>query len=207
MNKESELKLIKQVKADPFSLKYIKNQTETICLEAVKKEWLALRHVKDQTEQICLAAVKDYGLSLLYVKNQTEAICLAAVKQDAGALDYVKNQTEAICLEAIRQDPLSIKLVKHQTDKICLEALKCNNKTYILKDIIPSLNINIKSIALITLNVLSKHNDKDKIILNKIINKFKEDKEILDFYTKHKLWKYVDFNKLNNELTHYAMIL
>ncbi len=50
-------------------------------------------------------------------------------------------------------------------------------------------------------------NTKDKVILTNIIEMFNEDEEIVDFYTKHKLWKYVNFTKLNNKTLHYSMIL
>jgi len=50
-----------------------------------------LRYVKDQTEAICLEAVKEDGDSLMYVKDQTEAICLEAVKKNGYSLMYVKD--------------------------------------------------------------------------------------------------------------------
>jgi len=61
-------------------------------LEAVKENGNALRYVKEQTEAICLEAVKQDGDALQYVKEQTEAICLEAVKKNGYALRYVKEQ-------------------------------------------------------------------------------------------------------------------
>ena len=58
-------------------------------LEAVKENGYALRYIKNQTEEICLEAVKEEGYALQYVKNQTEEICLEAVKQNGYALKYV----------------------------------------------------------------------------------------------------------------------
>jgi len=72
-------------------------------LEAVKQDGYALRYVKDQTEEICIEAVKQYGNALQFVKDQTEEICLEAVKQYGNALQYVKDQTEEICIEAVKQ--------------------------------------------------------------------------------------------------------
>ncbi len=50
MNKKLEKQLIEQVKKDPFSLKYIKNQTEEICLAAVKQNGSTIMYVKNQTK-------------------------------------------------------------------------------------------------------------------------------------------------------------
>ena len=74
-------------------------------LEMVKQNGYALKFVKNQTEEICLAAVKQCGYALKFVKNQTEQVCLAAVKEDGDVLFYVINQTERVCLEALKQVP------------------------------------------------------------------------------------------------------
>jgi len=58
-------------------------------LEAVKQSGDALKYVKDQTEAICLEAVKQNGDALKYVNYQTEAICLEAVNRNGYALRYV----------------------------------------------------------------------------------------------------------------------
>ena len=58
-------------------------------IAAVKRDSYSLRFVKDQTEEICLAAVNQNGYSLQFVKDQTEAICLVAVKQNVGSLQFV----------------------------------------------------------------------------------------------------------------------
>ena len=58
-------------------------------LKAVEQNGDALRYVKEQTEAICLKAVEQNGYALQYVKEQTEAICLKAVEQDGYALRYV----------------------------------------------------------------------------------------------------------------------
>ena len=55
-------------------------------LEMVKKDGYDLRYVKNQTEQVCLAAVKQNGWALQYVKNQTESICLEATKNTTGRI-------------------------------------------------------------------------------------------------------------------------
>ncbi len=59
MDVELEQKLICEVNKDPFILKNIENQTESICLAAVRKDGWALKYVKDQTERVCLEAIKE----------------------------------------------------------------------------------------------------------------------------------------------------
>ena len=78
---EQELKDLEMVKKDGYALKFVKNQTEEICLAAVKQNCSALEYVKNQTEEMCLVAVNRYSLAFMYVKKQTEQVCLAAVKQ------------------------------------------------------------------------------------------------------------------------------
>ena len=41
-----------------LDLRFVKEQTEEICLESVKKDGYALQFVKEQTREICLDAVK-----------------------------------------------------------------------------------------------------------------------------------------------------
>jgi hypothetical protein len=50
---------LKAVENNGYALRYIKNQTEAICLKAVEKDGLALQYVKDQTVAICLLSVKN----------------------------------------------------------------------------------------------------------------------------------------------------
>ncbi len=103
MDRELELKLIEEVKKDPFKLKDIEEQTEDICLAAIKSAGSAvILRVKNQTEKICLEAVKQNGNALQYVKNQTKEICLAAILQDAYFMNHVKHQTEDLYLEAAK---------------------------------------------------------------------------------------------------------
>ena len=118
--------LIKAISKNGMLLKYVKNQTEELCLAAVKQNGIALVYVTNQTETICLGAVKENGIALQYVKDQTEAICLAAVQRNGFALKFVKNQTEEICLAAVHQNGYALYYVKDQTEEICLAAVQRN---------------------------------------------------------------------------------
>ncbi len=202
MNEKLEEKLIVEVKKNPSILKKITNQTEAICLAAVKRNGYALINVIHQNEAICLEAVKQYGIVLQHVEHQTEAICLEAVKEDVDALRYVKDQTEAICLKAVKENGYALKHVKSQTKKICLTAINQNlDSGRFIK-----FNFIKKNDALIILKAYLNYNRKDKDILTRIIKQFNDDKKFTDFYTKHNLWKYVDFDELNN-LSIYSMVL
>lgn len=66
----------------------------------VKQNGDILRYVRDQTEEICLLAVKQDGHALYHVRNQTKEICLEAVKQNGYALMYVENKTYDIRVAA-----------------------------------------------------------------------------------------------------------
>ena len=201
MNKELEQELIDKVKKDPFSLKNIKDQTEAICLAAVKQNGNILKKVKYKTHNICLEAVRENGNALRYVDHQTKDICLAAVRNNGYALQYVKNQIEEICIEAVRNIGNAMFYVKDQTYRICTEAL---NSDY--NYAVNLINIKDKNTAMVVLNASLEHTI-NKTIITKIINKFNEDEEIVNFYTKHNLWKHVDFNKLNNQLMRYATMI
>ena len=115
----------------------------------------------------------------------------------------VKNQTEKICLEAVKETTYALRLVKDKTEKIYLESFKDNLDAAFL------VNINERNVVLIMLNSSLQHKNKNKEILTKIIKKFNKDREVVDFYTKYNLWKYVDFSKvkLNNELIKHSIIL
>ena len=69
-------------------------ESEKEALKAVEQNGYgyALRYVKDQTEAVCLKAVEQNGHALQYVKDQTEAVCLKAVAQNGYALQYVKDR-------------------------------------------------------------------------------------------------------------------
>ena len=58
-------------------------------MKAVEQDGDALRYVKEQSEAVCLKAVEQNGYALRYVKEQSEAVCLKAVEQDGDALQYV----------------------------------------------------------------------------------------------------------------------
>jgi hypothetical protein len=73
------------------------------------QNYKALKYVKDQTEEICLEAVKQNGYALQYVKEQTEAICLEAVKEDGDAFQYVEKYYQSVADIVSEKDYLDLK--------------------------------------------------------------------------------------------------
>ena len=74
--------------------------------KAVERDGGALRYVKEQTEAVCLKAVERDGYALQYVKEQTEAVCLKAVERNGYALQYVEARwfdSETMQVDTIRQ--------------------------------------------------------------------------------------------------------
>ena len=220
---QTEELCIEAIKGDGEAIKYVKDQTEAICLEAVKENGKAIRFIYNKSNPIYFEAVKDMrslkyikdqirkipecvkynGLALKYIEDQTETICLDAVKDFGLALEYVKHQTEVICIEAVKQDGRALQYVKDKTDEIYKEALNNN-----IKDSLSFVVVKCKSTAMIVLKSLADNKLIDEIILTKILNKFSKDEEVLNFYTKHNFWKYVNFNRLrNHKLFQYGMSL
>lgn len=62
-----------------------------IALRAVRQNGCSLRYVKEQTEGMCLESVRNSGLALKFVVVQTEEICLEAVRNRGGVLKFVEN--------------------------------------------------------------------------------------------------------------------
>ena len=104
LSKEEEQELIERVKEDPYFLRRIETQTETICLEAVERNGSALKYVKKQTPELCFKAVKENGWALEYVEKQTFKICLEAVKEDGYLLGLVGEKTEEMKLTSLFDD-------------------------------------------------------------------------------------------------------
>jgi hypothetical protein len=161
-NTDYQLSAIKQ---SEYVLKYIKNQTDEICLEAVKQNGYALRHVSKQTNEICLAAVNQEGDTLSAVENQTDEICLAAVRQNGFAIQYVKNQTNELCLEAVKENGCALEYVNNQTAEICLEAVKEN------KIALKYVNIKVREYVIRELDLMWLHELSDWCTLDRFMSR------------------------------------
>ena len=52
---------------NPFYLKFVKNQTEKLCLEIVQKTGMTVKYVINQTPLICLEAMKKNKDVYVYI--------------------------------------------------------------------------------------------------------------------------------------------
>lgn len=141
------------VKQSPYSIKYICDQTEDICLKAIRKNGFVLDYIKEEnrTEAVCWEAVRRRGISIchvperfvtremewlaiensngwaiMFVRDPTEAMCIAAVQLDGRVIKEIKDPTESMCIAAVRQDPLVIEDIdeKFVTGIVRLEAVR-----------------------------------------------------------------------------------
>ena len=113
----------------------------------------------------------------MFAEYQSETMRFNAVSKDWRVLKYAQCQSADTCIAAIKQSLESFKYII------------CNKRNY-----------------LEVLKFLISNNQKDEKILNKIIKRY-HDKEFKDIYTKHNLWKYVDFSKLKKLDDKYTMVL
>lgn len=104
--------LIVLIKENPLWLKYVKNQTDKLCMQAVSKYGDTIKYVKDQTVEICMEAVKNDGLALKYVNNQNPEICKLAIDQNPDALQYVHDQNAEICKYALDKDLRTLSMIR-----------------------------------------------------------------------------------------------
>ena len=115
---------LKAIKQDRLALEYIKNPTEKICWEAIKQDGRAIKYIENPTEEMCLEAVKKNGSAIKYINNPTEQMYFEAVKQKGFVIEYIDNPTEEICLTAVKNYGRSIKYIKNPSKEVCLEAIK-----------------------------------------------------------------------------------
>jgi hypothetical protein len=88
-NNMKSKELADEMEYNGLDLKYVKNQTDEICLAAVKQNGLALEFVQKQTPEICSEAVNNNGLALKFVERPTCVMCLDALTNDSKAWRYV----------------------------------------------------------------------------------------------------------------------
>jgi len=103
---------IESVKGDPLNIEYIPDcfQTEELCWQAVKKQPSVIRYVKNQTEELCLLAIADYKDNYLHCDKKFTNVYsfnLAAVKLNHRIIRWIpaKFQTTELCQIVIEKDP------------------------------------------------------------------------------------------------------
>lgn len=110
------------------ALRYVKNQTEKICMESIRHHVMSFRLVRNKTRAIILQALDDNPAMLRYVdeEDQTEDICTQAIEDTPRTFVYVKRKTPFLCELAVQRLPLNLEHVPEsmQTEKMCREAVQ-----------------------------------------------------------------------------------
>lgn len=95
-------------KADRYIIKEIINfddMSDDFWLNILRHDSRALKYIKNQTEEMCILAVKQNGLMLEYVRNQTNKICGFAYHQNNDAFRFVKSVSIDIFLQYMGMIP------------------------------------------------------------------------------------------------------
>ncbi|MCC0681848.1 MULTISPECIES: DUF4116 domain-containing protein [unclassified Clostridioides] len=177
--KEIKAIYLEYLKKTECDLSIVEDQA-IMYLEIVKLNGRFLKYIKNQTEGICLEAVKNYGPALKYVRwnklsnNRNEKLYECSsnrVKYFHAKLNKIKNkfsskENERICLEAVRQNALALKYVNKQTEPICMEALKQN------KHAIMFIKDKNKCLKEFNIRYLEKQGDTREVIAIKENNKW-----------------------------------
>jgi len=123
------------VRQTPFSVRFVKNMTEDICMGAVvHKDWhvIIIHRLYESihncfTDKVISALINYDGYALKYIdqKEITYDLCLSAVKNKADALEFVpeKFKTEELCLIAVKNSGSALKYIENQTDELCKIAM------------------------------------------------------------------------------------
>jgi len=130
-----------------ISLKYIKNQTNEMCVKALEKNVCAYLFIKEITPDLLLRIVKNSpdfiyyftyndiltvlkqnGLLLKYVDNTilTDEIYMTAVSNNGLALEYVKIKTKELCYQAVKRNGTALQFVDKELidEDICRLAIE-----------------------------------------------------------------------------------
>lgn len=117
---------LQAVQRNPQLIKFVRNQTISICQAVLQQDGNLLQHIRKQTPELCLLAVKQNGLAIAMVREQTLELCREAVKQNGAAIQYIVDQTTELCLDSVSQNGLNLQYVRLQTDEICRRAILQN---------------------------------------------------------------------------------
>lgn len=104
---------MRAIKQKGYSLRYIKNQTEEICLEAVMENKWAIEFVKNPTENLCIKTIslyeRDIGIArqevtghlsqsdidavwkVRYLTNETEKLLITLVGNSNSLIDFIED--------------------------------------------------------------------------------------------------------------------
>ena len=123
-----------------YTLQFIKNQTEEMCINAITNYPDAITNVQNKTKKIWITAIKCKSMIVLSILEKSillsdvdstiqisyDEFCMEAVKHDGLYLYFIKDQTDDLCLTAVRQNGHALEYVNDQTKEICIEAVMQN---------------------------------------------------------------------------------
>lgn len=123
----------KILKEKPEYFKYLKVQTEELCLIAIIEDKDKILHDDlSETEYFNRLMTKyTKGKNLKYVKDQTKLLCFQAIRQSYSAIKYIRKPTKEMYLLAIEQNGLAIQYIPDDNewiDELCYRAVSNNYK-------------------------------------------------------------------------------
>ena len=80
------------IKEHPHYIKYLKKQSENVCLIAVHENPKVLCLVRNQTKSICLEAVSIEYWTISMVRELTDDIVIQALTQSLDAINYLPQE-------------------------------------------------------------------------------------------------------------------
>lgn len=102
----------------------INNWSERVCLAALSLDANLIQQLPIQTREICLLAVTAKPDTLQYIHEQTYEICLAAIRVNINSFVLVRNKTLEICMKAVEIHGNALQVIDNQTPEMCLIAVK-----------------------------------------------------------------------------------
>lgn len=92
---------IRAVKQKGYSLRYIKNQTEEICLEAISENKWAIEFVKNPTTAICIKVISLYERDIDIARQEVKGHLSQSDIDAVWKVRYLTNETEKLLITLV----------------------------------------------------------------------------------------------------------
>lgn len=113
------------------NLKWIKDQTEELCLYAISINVNSFEYVKNKTPKICdLVLSKNIEMIKFITEedNISDEIFIKFIKTNYKVLKYIKIKTYKICEEALFWDYRAVEFIDINENELIMYAINCNPK-------------------------------------------------------------------------------
>lgn len=67
-------------------------KTEEEQIKCIRNHPYSIQFIKNPSEALCLEAVKQFGSPIQYIKHPSEAVCLEAIKENVESINYLINK-------------------------------------------------------------------------------------------------------------------